>query len=229
MGPAAIIGSIGAPSGMPGNLISVQAYDTNQKIAGETQVRMDGTFELTGLPPGSYTVKFLGGTSGTADQWYSSWGVGGPATTLTVAAGRIADVIRVVMVVPPSFTDTSTCNEIPWLFSTEKSPQCVGIPGFQDVSWVPAVRRDAMAAFLYRLAGSPAVPADAPTFSDVPPGSPFYNEIRWLASTGVTRGFPDGTFHPAENVNPDAMAAFLYRYTGTAINPAIAATAFPVP
>jgi hypothetical protein len=94
---------------------------------------------------------------------------------------------------------------------------------------VPAVKREAMTAFLYQLAGTPPVPAGAPTFPDVPAGSRFYNEIRWLASTGITRGYPDGGFHPTENVNPDAMAAFLYRLTDTPINATIAATAFTAP
>jgi peptidoglycan/xylan/chitin deacetylase (PgdA/CDA1 family) len=112
----------------------------------------------------------------------------------------------------PTFSDVPSgapfYNEIRWLAST-------GITtGYPDGTYHPgeAVSRAAMAAFLYRLKGSPAVPANAPTFSDVPAGAPFYNEIRWLASTGITTGFPDGTYRPATAINRDAMAAFLYRY-----------------
>lgn len=36
-------------------------------------------------------------------------------------------------------------------------------------------------------------------------------EIEWLASTGITTGFPDGGFHPAGTITRQAMAAFLYR------------------
>jgi peptidoglycan/xylan/chitin deacetylase (PgdA/CDA1 family) len=113
----------------------------------------------------------------------------------------------------PTFSDVPPgapfYNEIRWLAST-------GITtGYPDRTYHPgeAVSRSAMAAFLYRLKGSPAVPANAPTFSDVPAGAPFYNEIRWLASTGITTGFPDGTYRPSTAINRDAMAAFLYRYT----------------
>ncbi|MEW1819802.1 S-layer homology domain-containing protein [Arthrobacter sp. NPDC080031] len=112
----------------------------------------------------------------------------------------------------PAFSDVPAgapfYNEIRWLASTRITT------GYPDGTFHPgeAVSRAAMAAFLYRLKGSPAVPANAPTFSDVPAGAPFYNEIRWLASTGITTGFPDGTYRPTTAINRDAMAAFLYRY-----------------
>lgn len=54
----------------------------------------------------------------------------------------------------------------------------------------------------------------APSFSDVPTNSPFYAEIAWLAVSGVTEGYPDGTFRPGSNVSRQAMAAFLYRAAG---------------
>ena|SRR5665648_140343 len=46
----------------------------------------------------------------------------------------------------------------------------------------------------------------------VPVGAPFRLEIEWLASTGITTGWPDGTFHPSANVERQAMAAFLHRF-----------------
>jgi hypothetical protein len=78
------------------------------------------------------------------------------------------------------------------------------------------VNRDAMAAFLYRLAGSPdyTPPAVSP-FRDVPTSTMFYKEIAWLAEQGIARGWTDGTYRPWEPVNRDAMAAFLYRAAGT--------------
>jgi hypothetical protein len=78
-----------------------------------------------------------------------------------------------------------------------------------------SVNRDAMAAFLYRFAGDPAFtpPATSP-FTDVTPSTPFYKEITWLASTGVTSGYSNGTFRALNAVNRDAMAAFLFRYSG---------------
>jgi hypothetical protein len=48
---------------------------------------------------------------------------------------------------------------------------------------------------------------------------PFYREIAWIASTGLTTGYPDGTFHPTEPVHRDAMAAFMFRADQTFLGP----------
>ncbi|MFF1382229.1 S8 family serine peptidase [Arthrobacter sp. NPDC058288] len=80
------------------------------------------------------------------------------------------------------------------------------------------VNRDQMAAFLFRLAGSPAdfvPPAESP-FADVPTTHHFYKEISWLAKQGISKGWEEAdhswTFRPASTVNRDQMAAFLYRH-----------------
>lgn len=125
-----------------------------------------------------------------------------------------------------SFTDvppgTAFHTEITWLAD-------VGITtGWADGTFRPLdpVNRDAMAAFLYRLAGSPAYTPSGQRFSDVPPTSAFYTEIMWLADRGVSTGWPDGTFRPLEPVNRDAMAAFLYRFRGGPAFSAPAASPF---
>ena len=75
-----------------------------------------------------------------------------------------------------------------------------------------SVERAAVAAYFYRLAGSPAVtlPQESP-FIDVPTDHPFYKEIVWLHRRGITTGYPDGTFRPNAPINRDALAAFFYR------------------
>ncbi len=94
-----------------------------------------------------------------------------------------------------------------------------------------AVSRQAMAAFLYRLAGRPAFtpPATSP-FADVRVGDPFYAEIAWLAQSGVSTGWSmaDGSvqFRPGEAVSREAMAAFLYRFAGKPVFTPPAASPF---
>lgn len=66
-------------------------------------------------------------------------------------------------------------------------------------------------ALLVGLVGAPGALAVTPTFSDVGPGHPFLAEIEWMAAEGMTTGYPDGTFRPAEPVTRQAFAAFLYR------------------
>ena len=86
--------------------------------------------------------------------------------------------------------------------------------GYSDGTFRPdaSVSREAMAAFFYRFAGSPAHNAGSQRFRDVPVSSPFYKEVSWLAARGITTGWSDGTFRPGEAIHRDAMAAFIQRY-----------------
>ncbi len=78
------------------------------------------------------------------------------------------------------------------------------------------VNRDAMAAFLYRLAGSPEVdhPRSEP-FRDVKRGDEHYDAIIWAYQQGITTGWADRTFRPTQPIARDAMAAWVYRYAGS--------------
>lgn len=90
--------------------------------------------------------------------------------------------------------------------------------GWPDGTYRPndAVTRDAMASFFYRTAGSPGymAPGNSP-FSDMNPRALHYKEVCWMASTGISTGWPDGTYRPVEPVQRNAMCAFLYRYNNT--------------
>ncbi|WP_061962844.1 S-layer homology domain-containing protein [Demequina aurantiaca] len=116
---------------------------------------------------------------------------------------------------PPSrspFSDVSPGDkfyrEITWLASQ-------GITtGYSDGTFRPGddISREAIAAFLYRAAGSPATsaPKSAP-FGDVARGDQFATEILWLSKSGITTGYSDGSFKPYADVSREATAAFLYR------------------
>ena len=64
----------------------------------------------------------------------------------------------------------------------------------------------------YQLQISPA-PID-PTFPDVSPSYWAFQEIEALAASGITTGFPDGTFRPTAAVTRAQMATFLARALG---------------
>ena len=51
----------------------------------------------------------------------------------------------------------------------------------------------------------------ASSFTDVSPSSPFASDIDWMAKTGITTGYSDGTFRPGNAVTRQAMAAYLHR------------------
>jgi hypothetical protein len=88
--------------------------------------------------------------------------------------------------------------------------------GFADGGFHPSspISRQAMAAFLHRLALSPPLVLGAPTFADVAASSPFFEDVEWMHQEAITDGFPDGTFHPLDPVSRQAMAAFLHRVAG---------------
>ena len=79
------------------------------------------------------------------------------------------------------------------------------------------IARCDMAAFIYRMAGSPEGEIDESVktkFSDVTEDTPHCDAIWWMASKGITTGFSDGTFRPLDNIARCDMAAFLYRFAG---------------
>lgn len=138
-----------------------------------------------------------------------------PAQQLSLAVGKQAVEDCTSDKKPVTFKDVKDGyqfqSEIQWLANS-------GIAtGWSDGTFRPLqrVERGAVAAFLYRMAGSPEVqiPEKSP-FTDVPTTHPFYKEIVWMARSGITKGFWDGTYRPGEPINRDAMAAFLYRFAG---------------
>lgn len=154
-------------------------------------------------------------------QWTDSTIQPSPTGTQTVDGDVLSTSLSLSSVAttvtrPTSFADVPSSypfsTEITWLASAGISTGWATPQGRNFQPQTP-IARDAMAAFLYRFAGSPAyTPPTTSPFSDVPTSYPFYTQIAWLAATGITTGYGDGTFQPGSAVNRDAMAAFLYRY-----------------
>ncbi|AOZ73192.1 hypothetical protein BK816_07695 [Boudabousia tangfeifanii] len=121
-----------------------------------------------------------------------------------LTGGKFVDVSR----------ETLFSGEMAWLANAKVS---TGWPARGGRAYRPLanIERQAMAAFLYRLAGidkSGYRPPLRATFKDVPVGSQFFKEVEWMAATGITKGWPDKSFRPLGPVNRDAMAAFLARF-----------------
>lgn len=138
--------------------------------------------------------------------------------------GNVSPVIaQTYTVSPASFIDVGKGNqfftEIMWLAEHGVSTGWEESNGNRSYRPYQSVNRDAMAAFMYRLAGSPPYtpPAISP-FVDVTPRTQFYKEITWLSERNISTGWkePDGskTYRPLQAVNRDAMAAFMYRFAG---------------
>ena len=116
-----------------------------------------------------------------------------------------------------TFSDTRSntfSTHIAWLAGEEITT------GYPDGTFRPSapVLREQMAAFLYRLAGSPPVslPLTGSPFADVAVTDTFYTEIVWLESTGITTGYTEAdgstTFRGSQPVLREQMAAFLNRF-----------------
>lgn len=119
---------------------------------------------------------------------------------------------------PPAnspFTDVTVNDEyyteIAWMWESGIST------GWPDGTYRPnqQVDRDAMAAFFYRYRQSPpfTAPSQSP-FTDINPTTQFYKEMAWMKQTGISTGWPDGTYRPWDTTYRDAMSAFMYRVAG---------------
>jgi hypothetical protein len=108
--------------------------------------------------------------------------------------------------------DHPFCQEIAWMASEGVAE------GYDDGTFRPEapVSRQAMAAFMYRLAhptgprplcGPPSPFTDVSWFDH-----DFCTEIKWFKEEGYTNGYDDGTFRPLDVVTRQAAAHFLYRY-----------------
>ena len=92
LGPAASIGQVNS-AGTAFSLLTVEAYAADGSVSGRTTVDADGSYEVTGLAPGTYRLKFLGGTSGALDRGYSSGSLGREPTPVQVDSGEVVSGI----------------------------------------------------------------------------------------------------------------------------------------
>lgn len=108
---------------------------------------------------------------------------------------------------------TPHADDIAWLAETGIST------GYPDNTFrgMAAVCRQDMAAFLRRLAAREGVggakrwDGEPGGFPDVGATADHAADIAWLAATGVSTGYPDGTFRGMAAVARQDMAAFLHR------------------
>jgi hypothetical protein len=113
-----------------------------------------------------------------------------------------------------TFTDVSEAStfhdDIDWMVGERLAS------GTPDV-FRPAAgtTRQAMTAFIYRLAGSPRGTAPScavAPFADVPVTHTFCGEIAWAASTGIAHGYEDNSFRPEATITRGAMTALLHGF-----------------
>jgi hypothetical protein len=220
---ATISGSVSAATTDPGLTdgslsAHVMSYDYQLQTYVDTgdrrPVGSDGTYTVDGLAPGDYRIALVDSRAG-----------GYPtAISEVITVAEDAHVQNFWMAAGGSQTTTFVdvgpshpfSKPIQWMFDQGISTGYIETNGQRTFRPSDAVTRQAMAAFLYRAAGSPAfvAPVD-PSFVDVPVSSAFYNQIEWMKAEGISTGYPqqDGSvlFNPSDGVSRQAMSAFLYR------------------
>lgn len=151
------------------------------------------------------------------------------ATSVTIPASSMTDgkYIKVaVAVVYPTTTVWSIKyikgSELPfydvpttaWYYTPVKYVYNQGLfSGTSGTTFSPELNmtRGMMVTVLYRHAGEPPVSGTL-TFTDVAPGSYYYNAILWATQNGIASGYNSTTFGPEDNVQRQQAVVFLYRY-----------------
>ena len=244
---ATLMGTVTLPSGVPkewlaGVAVSIVPVGGDESTArGPLSVDyFTSTFWTTALLPGDYLVRF-----DPAHYWILEWGPylqppppfrgelyddatdASRATLISLSSGEtrsihadlsLSNVFSDVSDNPRLSTYSVFASEITWLSYKDIARGYAGAGGTAAYRPYSPVTRDQMAAFLYRLAGSPAfTPPTRSPFLDVPTNYVFYKEIVWLHWQGIANGWsvPGGTeYRPFEPIKRDQMAAFLYRLAG---------------
>jgi len=190
--------TITGPTGTPVATVTTPA-STDGSLRGLTWTPPAGT------PSGTYTWR-LNVTDATGQAAVNNIGNGAPTGTFTInTCTPFTDV-------PPTYLfATSIC----WAYTNGITK---GTGDGTTYSPTNPVNRGSMAAFLYRLAGSPAwkAPTVSP-FVDVATTNQFYSSITWLYAHGITKGtMINGQlyYQPGNAVNRGSMAAFMYRIAG---------------
>lgn len=204
---------------------------------------------ISGVPQIGNTLTATAGTWGPAPvdltyQWYVN-GVAKPGAddeTFTLGSGEVGLPIAVAVTGEKedylSVTKTSAATpavasifadvppgatfemEMIWMYTSGISTGYIDGAGYRIFKPSDSVTRRAMAAFLYRAAGSPVfTPPVTPSFTDVPTTDPFFAQIEWMKAEGISVGTSNGNgtfaYKPGDTVSRQAMATFLYRAAGS--------------
>ena len=99
------------------------------------------------------------------------------------------------------------------------------IAGYADGTFRPGnpVTRGQLSKIVSNAAGY-SEPVTGQTFSDVPPGSPFYEFVERMARRGVIGGYADGTFRPGANATRGQISKIVANAAG--LNDAVSGQTF---
>jgi hypothetical protein len=127
----------------------------------------------------------------------------------------------------PTGPATATFSDVPidyWAFKyVEYAVTQNVVKGYSDGTYKPTdqVTRDQMSVFIARAIATPTVgvdlvnytPPTTATFPDVPTNFWAYKYVEYIAQPGigVTKGYPDGDYHPEYICTRDQIAVYVAR------------------
>jgi hypothetical protein len=221
--------STGTPAALPSAPTGLTATPGDGQVALEWSAPVDDG----GSPILEYRVYRDGGETpvhttpdGTTTSWTDSGVTNGQTYAYVVRAvnetgvGLLSGSVDATPTAPPpagpTFVDVGPSHpfyaDVEWMAAEGISTGYQPGPTYRPAD---PVSRAAMSAFMYRLAGEPTfAPPAIRTFGDVLASHPFYEEIEWMASEGITTGtpaLPKPLYKPADPVSRGAMSAFMHR------------------
>lgn len=86
--------------------------------------------------------------------------------------------------------------------------------GYPDGTFRPTanVSRSEFATFIYRLSNRSFSSPRGAEFSDISSSAFYFNAVNWMRCYGISGGYGDGSFKPAQSITRGEMSAMLHRY-----------------
>lgn len=126
-----------------------------------------------------------------------------PTSTRTITPTRTATPTTPVPTATPCPMNFSDVQSTDWFYEYVQCLYCRGaISGYADGTFRPYndTTRGQMTKIVVLGFGIPTVTPTTPTFTDVLPGSAFYEYVETAAAHDIISGYADGTFRPNNNV-----------------------------
>ena len=137
-----------------------------------------------------------------------------PYTVYTAAGGVLGTGTLNINTQPISFTDVPAdayyAPAVTWAVSRGITSGTGGTLFSPDM----IVTRGQAVTFLWRAAGQPKSVLTVNPFTDVVPGSYYYDAVLWAVQQGITNGTSETTFSPDLPLHRDQMLTFLCRANG---------------
>ena len=193
-------GVIGEEYALPGDRIVRAASAEELEARGTFLENMSLLCDLT-----AYTEDSVKGVKAA----YAAYKAAETTEAVEAATADLLKAMPELVFVPNTFTDAQSG----WYKAAVDFAQASGLMnGMTATEFAPNVTttRAMVAQVLYRLAGSPTVERTG-AFADVAPGAWYYDSMLWASSTGILKGYEDGTYRPARAVSRQEMATILLR------------------